>query len=79
MILSMASDLQTRERVWVGRKTDTAPQTAVNGIPTAVETYWITGVMQAKQSKHLCPVSGWEHGSTLKNPDALYDLWQSRN
>ena len=43
MILSMATDLQTRRIVWAGRKTDDAPQTMGLDLPLTVETEWIAG------------------------------------
>ncbi len=43
MILSMASDLQTRRIVWAGRKTETAQQTMGQDLPLTVESEWIAG------------------------------------
>lgn len=43
MIMSMASDLTTREIVWAGRKTDDAPQTIGAHLPITVEATWLAG------------------------------------
>lgn len=43
MILSQASNLQTRQRIWVGRKSDLGPQIGYGGQPTQLETEWIAG------------------------------------
>ena len=43
MILTMATDLQTRRIVWAGRKTETAPQTMGQDLPITVESEWIAG------------------------------------
>ena len=43
MILTMATDLQTRRIVWAGRKTDSAPQTMGQDLPITVESEWIAG------------------------------------
>jgi len=43
MILSMASDLTTREIVWAGRKTDDAQQTMGLHNPITVEAAWMAG------------------------------------
>lgn len=43
MILTMASDLQTRRIVWAGRKTESAPQTMGLELPITIESEWIAG------------------------------------
>jgi hypothetical protein len=43
MIMSMASDLKTRQIVWAGRKTETAPQTMGQDLPITVEAAWMAG------------------------------------
>ena len=43
MIMSMASDLKTREIVWAGRKTETSPQTVGQDLPITVEATWLAG------------------------------------
>ena len=43
MIMSMASDLTTREIVWAGRKTDDAQQTMGQDLPITVEASWLAG------------------------------------
>jgi hypothetical protein len=43
MILSMATDLQTRQIVWAGRPTDDAQQTMGRLVPITVEASWIAG------------------------------------
>lgn len=43
MIMSMASDLTTRQIVWAGRKTDDAPQTVGAHLPITVEAAWLAG------------------------------------
>ena len=48
MIFSQASDLQTRQRMWVGRKTDLGPQFGCGEQPTQLETEWIAGVYAEK-------------------------------
>ena len=39
----MASDLKTRQIVWAGRKTETAPQTMGQDLPITVEAAWMAG------------------------------------
>jgi len=39
-IFSMCSDLQTRETMWVTRKTDDAPQDRFAGQINPAEAYW---------------------------------------
>ena len=48
MILSQASDLVTRQRMWVGRRTDNGPQVGYGEQPTQLETEWISGVYAEK-------------------------------
>jgi|TARA_B100001094_G_C18032787_1_gene720997 hypothetical protein len=48
MILSQASNLQTRQRVWIGRKSDLGPQIGYGDQPTQLETEWIAGVYAEK-------------------------------
>ena len=48
MILSQASNLQTRQRIWVGRKSDLGPQIGYGEQPTQLETEWIAGVYAEK-------------------------------
>ncbi len=48
MILSQASDLVTRQRMWVGRRTDNGPQVGYGEQPTQLETEWIAGVYAEK-------------------------------
>ncbi len=48
MILSQASNLQTRQRVWIGRKSDLGPQIGYGEQPTQLETEWIAGVYAEK-------------------------------
>ena len=43
MIMSMASDLTTRQIVWAGRKTETSPQTCGARLPITVEATWLAG------------------------------------
>ena len=43
MIMSMTSDLKTRQIVWAGRKTETAPQTMGQDLPITVEAAWVAG------------------------------------
>ena len=43
MIMSMASDLKTRQIVWAGRKTETAHQTMGQDLPITVEAAWMAG------------------------------------
>jgi hypothetical protein len=43
MILSMASDLSTRQTVWAGRKTENAQQTMGQHVPITVEAAWLAG------------------------------------
>jgi hypothetical protein len=56
MILTPCSDLKTRETLWVGRKTETAPQTG-NDLPIAVEASWIAGVYAEKFADDHVPVT----------------------
>jgi hypothetical protein len=48
MILSQASCLKTRQRMWVGRKTDNGPQIGYGDQPTQLESEWIAGVYAEK-------------------------------
>jgi len=48
MILSQASNLQTRQRVWIGRKSDLDSQIGYGEQPTQIETEWIAGVYAEK-------------------------------
>jgi hypothetical protein len=48
MILSQASNLQTRQRVWIGRKSDLGPQIGHGDQPTQLESEWIAGVYAEK-------------------------------
>ena len=48
MILSQASDLVTRQRMWVGRRTDLGPQIGYGEQPTQLESEWIAGVYEQK-------------------------------
>jgi hypothetical protein len=43
MIMSMATDLTTRQIVWAGRKTETAQQTMGLELPITVEATWLAG------------------------------------
>ena len=43
MIMSMASDLTTRQIVWAGRKTETSAQTMGQDLPITVEATWLAG------------------------------------
>ena len=43
-IYSQCSDLETRETMWVARKTETAPQTRYAGMICPAETWWWAGV-----------------------------------
>jgi hypothetical protein len=42
-IYSQCSDLQTRQTMWVARKTETSPQTRYAGMITPVEGWWLAG------------------------------------
>lgn len=44
MIYSMASDLATRQTVWIGRNPSTDRQFFYNDTPVVVETAWLAGV-----------------------------------
>ena len=48
MILSQASRIADRQRVWVGRKTDVGPQIGYGDQPTQLESGWIAGVYSEK-------------------------------
>ena len=48
MIFSQASCLTTRQRMWIGRKTDLGPQFGYGDQPTQIETSWIAGVHAEK-------------------------------
>lgn len=48
MIFSQASDLQTRQRVWIPRDTDLGPQRSYTEIPIALESEWIAGAYSDK-------------------------------
>jgi len=48
MILSQASDLQTRQRVWIPRDTDLGPQRCYTETPIALESEWIAGAYSDK-------------------------------
>jgi len=43
MIMSMASDLTTRQIVWAGRPTEGAQQTMGLQVPITVEASWLAG------------------------------------
>lgn len=51
MIFSQASDINTRQRMWVGRKTDLGPQFGSGEQPVQIETEWIAGVYAEKYRK----------------------------
>jgi len=49
MIFSQASNLQTRQRVWIPRDTDLGPQRSYDTeTPYALESEWIAGVYSDK-------------------------------
>jgi hypothetical protein len=57
MILSMASDLNTRQIVWAGRQTNDAPQTMGLNVPIAVEAVWIAGSYAQTYADDVVPVT----------------------
>ena len=75
MILSMSSDLRTRQIVWTGRGNDDSPMGSRLQPQLGISAFAIAGQNAEiwKDEATTCPVSGWKHGSTLQDPDALYD------
>jgi len=63
MIFSAASCLTTRQRMWVGRKTDNGPQVGYGDQPTQLETEWIAGVYAEKYAAEALakiPTFDWD-------------------
>ena len=57
-IYSQCSDLQTRETMWVARKTDDAPQTRYAGMICPAEGWWWAG----------CHADRWHDEAVAKLP-----------
>lgn len=63
MIFSSASCLKTRQRMWVGRKSDLGPQVGYGDQPTQLETEWIAGVYAEKYAAEALakiPTFDWD-------------------
>ena len=61
MIMSMASDLSTRQIVWAGRKTDDAQQTMGQDLPITIEAVWLAGSAAATwRDEALARLPQWE-------------------
>ena len=57
MILTPCSDLKTRSLMWVGRKTETSPQTMGQDHPIAVEAAWIAGAYADRYADDVQPIA----------------------
>ena len=61
MIFSAASDLKTRQTVWAGRKTETAPQTMGQDLPITIEAVWLAGSAAATwHDEAIARLPQWE-------------------
>lgn len=63
MIFSSASCLKTRQRMWVGRKSDLGQQVGYGDQPTQLETEWIAGVYAEKYAAEALakiPTFDWD-------------------
>jgi hypothetical protein len=61
MIMSMATDLTTRQIVWAGRKTETAQQTMGLELPLTVESEWIAGAYADRYAAEaIAALPQWE-------------------
>ena len=74
-IFRQASDITTRQQVWVSSVPSADP--TLEGQGHSAAQWGGTWAYLYRDEATNCPVSVWKQGSTLEDPDALHDLMRS--